>query len=176
MKLYLERLLSAGVSDSRPGRLRCLHNDNIAISEISIIYPSIYSQLIQPKLQNITQKAPDTTSQASQPPSGKDFASCIPGLKGAFSISRCWNPSLASGMMNDGVPEAVGSGVGDSSYVSAIDKFSATVVDDVSEFNMAEEFSGALAKVFLDGDGKDKRRPEVLPLGLGLGFRLTEAR
>lgn len=45
---------------------------------------------------------------------------------------------MASGMMQAVVFETAGSGVWDS-CCSKIDNFSATVVDDVSEFSMAED-------------------------------------
>jgi hypothetical protein len=54
------------------------------------------SQLIHPKLQNMQQKAPNTTNQASRPPSGLSLGSNTGGEAAAAttSSSRCpssWN-------------------------------------------------------------------------------------
>ena len=57
--------------------------------------------LIQPKLQNRHANAPDTTRQASQPPSGNDAGSKAAGASGvlssAFSMSESGGSSAVSG-------------------------------------------------------------------------------
>jgi hypothetical protein len=54
-------------------------------------------QLIQPKLTNREQKAPRTTSQASNPPSGKALGSIKDILVGTFSSSTSLSCSGVSG-------------------------------------------------------------------------------
>lgn len=126
MKSYSRKGDSIGGFDSMPGILQCLHITIVRIPNDFFCAGDI--QLTQPKLQNRQQKAPETTSQASNPPSGKALGS-IPACdlaSSAFSTSEPDAPSATSG----NIFASVGSkGSGDGDFSISTDLFSSAMVD-----------------------------------------------
>lgn len=130
MKLYSRKGHVIGGFDSMPGTLQCLHIIVIRIPH-DLVCPGDV-QLIQPKLQNRQQKAPETTSQASSPPSGKALGSTPAcDLAGsAFSTSEPDARSATSGPVFASVWEVAGSkGYGDGDLSVSIDLFSSATVE-----------------------------------------------
>ena len=125
MKLYSRKGHAIGEFDSRPGTLQCLRIIVVRIPT-DLVCPGDV-QLIQPKLQNRQQKAPETTSQASNPPSGKALGSTPVGdLAGsAFSTSEPDAPSATSGI----IFASAGSKGGDGDLSMSTDLFSSAIVE-----------------------------------------------
>ena len=136
MRLCLEKDYATDASDSMLGKLQYLHRQMSWCFCDGKDENMLHSQLIQPKLQKRQLNPPDTTNQASQPPSGNDLGSFTPNFAGpfstsAFSRSRPRRSLDVTGMISNSFLDGVGPGSG-LGFVST-DPPSATVIEDVDE-------------------------------------------
>ena len=133
MKSYSRKGHAIGEFDSRPGTLQYLHIIVVRMRKDFVCPGDV--QLIQPKLQNRQQKAPETTSQASSPPSGKALGSTLVcDLAGsAFSASEPNAPSATLGMI---FASAGSKGCGDGDFSISTEPFSSAIVEAELELTM----------------------------------------
>lgn len=136
MRLCWAKDCAIDASDSMLGKLQYLHQHMSRRRRGGKNENKLHSQLIQPKLQKRQQNAPDTTRQASQPPSGNELGSFTPGFAGPFSTSA-FSRSRSRGSSDEmGIVSAsVFDGAGPDSRLgfASTDPPSAIVIEDVDE-------------------------------------------
>ena len=168
MKLCLRRGCAIDGSGNMLGTPLCLHKAFIRFEYI--LARAGDAQLIQPKLQNRQQKAPETTTQASKPPSGKALGSTL--ACSAFSISDPNGSSATSGMMFASVLEIGGSiECGNDDELSTLENFgSSAIVEAKLDSTMIDVSGLENLNLLLTSNGDSTFRHKPAECGSGRRF------